>query len=124
MFASGGNAEPERPRTPGMRGRGKGQLELPVGRSWGGKRVGAGRKLVAARSSPPHRPRPPHQGRWPVHVTLRARDVIPSLRSARVFPTLMRSLAASHKAAFRIVHFSVQTDHVHLVVEGDEPVAL
>jgi hypothetical protein len=59
-----------------------------------------------------------------VHVTLRARDGLPSLRSARVFPILQRSLAASHKTAFRVVHFSVQSDHVHLLVEGDHPVAL
>jgi hypothetical protein len=100
------------------------QLELPAGSRRGGKRRGAGRKLVARRPTPPHRPRAPHQARWPVHVTLRVRDALPSLRSARVFPVLQRSLAASHKTAFRVVHFSVQTDHVHLVVEGDHPVAL
>jgi REP-associated tyrosine transposase len=104
----------------------KGQLGLDLEEAarWGGKRRGAGRKLVALRPSPPHRPRARHQGRWPVHVTLRAREVVPSLRSARVFPFLRRSLAASHKAAFRVVHFSVQSDHVHLVVEGDEMNAL
>jgi putative transposase len=59
-----------------------------------------------------------------VHVTLRARDALPSLRSARVFPVLQRSLAAAHKAAFRVVHFSVQSDHIHLLVEGDHPLAL
>jgi hypothetical protein len=42
----------------------------------------------------------------------------------QVFPFLRSSLAAAHKAAFRVVHFSVQSDHVHLIVEGDEPVAL
>jgi putative transposase len=57
-------------------------------------------------------------------VTLRAREALPSLRSTRVFPTLQRSLAASHKAEFRVVHFSVQSDHVHLVVEGDTSLAL
>jgi hypothetical protein len=35
-----------------------------------------------------------------------------------------RSIAAGHKAAFRVVHFSVQTDHVHLIVESDNPMAL
>ena len=75
-------------------------------------------------ASPAHRPRARHEGRWPVHVTLRARDGIPSLRSRRVFPILQRSLAASHKAAFRVVHFSVQSDHVHLIAEGDEVNAL
>jgi putative transposase len=100
------------------------QLELPAPARWGGARAGAGRKRVAARPSPPHRSRAPHEARWPVHVTLRARDALPSLRSARVFPVLRRSLAASHKAAFRVLHFSVQSDHIHLVVEGDAPVAL
>jgi REP element-mobilizing transposase RayT len=107
-----------------MAQRGNGQLELPATRGWGGRRVGAGRKLVAERASPAHRPRPRHQGRWPVHVTLRARSGLPSLRSARVFPFVQRSLAASHKEAFRVVHFSVQSDHVHLVVEGDVAISL
>jgi hypothetical protein len=107
-----------------MRRRGRVQLELPAVGGWGGARAGAGRKLLAARPSPPHRPRTPHAARWPVHVTLRALDAIPSLRSSRVFPIVRRSLSASHKSAFRVVHFSVQSDHVHLVVEGDAPVAL
>jgi hypothetical protein len=46
------------------------------------------------------------------------------LRSERLFAFVRRSLAASHKDAFRVVHFSVQSDHVHLVVEGDAHVAL
>jgi REP element-mobilizing transposase RayT len=107
-----------------MRRRGSFQLELPAPARWGGARAGAGRKLVAARPSPPHRPRAPHVARWPVHVTLRARLGIPSLRSTRIFSTLRVSLSASHKSAFRVVHFSVQNDHVHLVVEADAPVAL
>ena len=107
-----------------MRGRRNVQLELPEVARGGGKRAGAGRKLVAARRSPPHRPRARHQARWPVHVTWRARDAIPSLRSARVFPYLQRALSASHKAAFRVVHFSVQSDHIHLITEGDDRVGL
>jgi hypothetical protein len=59
-----------------------------------------------------------------VHVTLRARGGLPSFRSGRVFPFLRRALAASHKAAFRVVHFSVQSDHLHLIAEGDEVKAL
>jgi REP-associated tyrosine transposase len=102
----------------------KGQLELADVVRWGGKRAGAERRLVATRPSPPHRPRAPHRARWPVHITLRARNELPSLRSAKVFAFVRRSLAASHKDMFRVVHFSVQTDHVHLVVEGDHPVAL
>src|SRR4051794_4100850 len=102
----------------------KAQLELGDMRRWGGRRGGAGGKRGAARSSPPHRPRAPHKAPWPVHVTFRARETIPSLRGGRVFAFVRHSLAASHKRAFRVVHFSVQSDHVHLVVEGDHPVAL
>jgi hypothetical protein len=59
-----------------------------------------------------------------VHVTLRATDGLPSLRSAWLFPVVRRALGASLKPAFRVVHFSVQTDHIHLVVEGDEQLSL
>ena len=114
----------ERPKRLAMRRRRTVQLELPGVGGWGGKRARAGRRLRATRRSPPHRPRARHHGRWPVHVTLRGREALPSFRSRRVFAFLRRSLAASHKASFRVVHFSVQIDHVHLVVEGDEAMAL
>jgi hypothetical protein len=42
----------------------------------------------------------------------------------RVFAALARAIAAAHKQAFRVVHFSVQTDHIHLIAEGDEVNAL
>jgi hypothetical protein len=42
----------------------------------------------------------------------------------RVFAFVERALAAAHKEAFRVVHFSVQSDHLHLVVEADTAVAL
>jgi REP element-mobilizing transposase RayT len=59
-----------------------------------------------------------------VHITWRAREAIPSLRSPRLFQSVRRSIAAAHKTAFRVVHFSVQSDHMHLIVEGDQAVAL
>jgi REP element-mobilizing transposase RayT len=54
-----------------------------------------------------------------VHVTLRAR--IAPLRSQFLFPTVRLALvrAARHdRERFRIVHFAVQRDHVHLIVEA------
>jgi REP element-mobilizing transposase RayT len=103
-----------------MRRRGSTQLELPASRGWGGARPGSGRKRASERPSPPHRPRVPHSPRCPVHVTLRACSTVPSLRSERVFVALRRALAASMLLWFRIVHFSVQRDHVHLIVEADD----
>ena len=88
---------------------------------WGGRRVGAGRKRRLRHPGPPHVSRTAHQARHPVHVTMRAADSIPSLRTARVFGPLRGALARATKIGFRVVHFSVQQDHVHLIVEADSP---
>jgi hypothetical protein len=66
-----------------------------------------------------HGRRPPHEPRCPVQVTLRAVARAPSLRSNAVFPAVRRSLARASRAGFRVVHYSVQQDHVHLIVEAD-----
>jgi hypothetical protein len=36
-----------------------------------------------------------------------------------VFPVVRRSLARASRAGFRVVHYSIQQDHVHLIVEAD-----
>jgi REP-associated tyrosine transposase len=88
-------------------------------RTHGGARPGAGRPRVASRPGVPHRPRAPHDPRHPVHVTLRAAPLPVSLRSTRVFPAVRGALARASRAAFRVIAFSVQADHLHLVVEAD-----
>ena len=95
------------------------QLALPAPPTWGGRRRGAGRKLIARRRSPEHRRRPAHDARHPVHVTLRAKKDLRSLRSEVAFAALLGSLSRASKSWFRVIHFSVQTDHVHLIVEAD-----
>lgn len=94
------------------------QLDLPI-RSWGGRRQGSGRKPSKGRRNVPHRQRVAHESRCPVHVTLRARKGLPSFRDDRVFGAVRRALAQATGAAFRVIHFSVQRDHVHLVIEAD-----
>jgi len=42
-----------------------------------------------------------------------------SLRSDVAFSALLQTLTATNRSGFRVVHFSVQTDHVHLIVEAD-----
>jgi hypothetical protein len=66
-----------------------------------------------------HDVRPPHDRRCPVQVTLRAVAQTPSLRSHALFPVVRSSFARSIRAGFRVVHYSVQQDHVHLIVEAD-----
>ena len=101
------------------------QLELPLRRGWGGRRAGAGRKMeVPGRKNVAHRAREKHQRAHPVHVVLRSR--LRSLRSQFLFPTLRRALARANRARedFRILHFSLQADHLHLIVEADSQRAL
>lgn len=100
------------------------QLELAFPASWGGARRGAGRKR-AERGKVPHRARPRHRAGEPVHVTLRSR--LAALRSQHLFPTLRLALtraAARNPERFRLLHFSVQRDHLHLVVEASDQRAL
>ena len=49
---------------------------------------------------------------------------LPSLRKQTVFLAIRRALAKTAREWFRVVHFSVQTDHIHLIVEGDDKVSL
>ena len=101
------------------------QLSLPTPRTWGGRRAGAGRKLTPGRRpSVPHRSRPTHVPAHPVHVTLRSGRPVRCLRSARVFPAVRHALAAASHARFRILQFTVQDDHLHLIVEADDARAL
>jgi REP-associated tyrosine transposase len=72
----------------------------------------------------PHRRRPLHHRGQPVHVTLRAVRGLPSLRGVRLFRVLRRGLAAASAATFRVVHLSVQANHVHLLVEAEGTQAL
>lgn len=103
----------------------KGATTATAVNTWGGKRRGSGRKPSSPRPVVPHRPRPNHVQRHPVHVTLRS--LFRPLRSQHVFPTLCLAVKAATRRdpkSFRIVHFSVQWDHVHLVVEASDKRAL
>jgi len=101
------------------------QLSLPAPRTWGGRRAGAGRKLTpGCRPSVPHRPRPTHTAAHPVHVTLRSGPAVRCLRSNRAFPAVRRALYVASRENFRIIHFTVQDDHLHLIVEADDTRAL
>jgi REP element-mobilizing transposase RayT len=95
------------------------QHELPF-RTWGGRREGAGRKPAGQRAGLPHVARPEHRATHPVHVTLRAGQRLQCLRRQTAFLDVRRAIARTSRAWFRVVHFSVQRDHVHLIVEAKD----
>ena len=101
------------------------QLAFPARPTWGGRRAGAGRKPAPGRRpGVAHVTRPLHHAGHPVHVTIRTGPTIRCLRSVRVFPSVRRALVASSRRGFRVVHFSVQDDHLHLIVEADDRATL
>jgi len=99
------------------------QLELSFMHRRGGARAGAGRKrLPTHQRRTPHRARAAHRAAHPVHVTLRAASR--SLRNRFVSKTVLGALRDSNTAHFGVVHFSVQDNHVHLIVEAATSAAL
>ena len=82
----------------------------------GGRRPGAGRKRTSRLVM--HRRRPPHALRYPSHVTLTFVSGLGSLRQQLIFETLREIFRYPNVAGFHVCHFSIQTDHVHLVVEA------
>ena len=71
-----------------------------------------------------HRTRPVHKHWHPLHVTLRAVPGLPSFRAQMLYKALDRALRRTRREDFRIVEFSVQDNHVHLIVEADDNDAL
>ncbi len=94
-------------------------LQLPLAlrpRGRGGARAHAGRKKGPRVS---HHPREKLASRFPVHVTLRVRPEVWNLRSRRCFRALCGAFSrGKERRGFRLVHFSVQGNHLHLVVEA------
>jgi hypothetical protein len=69
----------------------------------------------------PHVTRPKIDPRYPVQVTIRATPGLPSFRSPRLFGALRAAIARASVDRFRVIHFSIQQDHGHFIVESDEP---
>ena len=100
------------------------QLGLEL-RTWGGARKGAGRKPKGERAEVAHLPRAVLAARFPVHVTLRVCPEVWNLRSRRSFRVISAALlAGADRFGMRICEFSVQGNHVHLLLEATDEQAL
>ena len=93
----------------------------------GGRRKGAGRP-EGARPNVRHFTRPAHDHAVPSLVTLRRANGLPSLRHERIrrlFEKAIRDTCAQRsREGFRIVEYSIQSDHVHLIIEADDNLRL
>ena len=100
------------------------QLGLPF-RQRGGARAGSGPKPKNGKPGLPHQARPPHAARHPVHVSLKVGAALPNLRGPRCFAVVAAALrAGGERPGFRLLHWSVQSNHLHLVVEAEDKALL
>ena len=91
-------------------------------RQHGGRRKGAGRPRGSRVS---HDGRPQFDRVTPAHVTLRVKHHVWNLRSRRSFGRIEECFAkARGRFGLRLIQFSVQGNHLHLIVEADGSAAL
>jgi hypothetical protein len=91
---------------------------------WGGHRAGAGRK-PGANPGLPHLSRDPFAKTLPTHVTLRLRKDLPSLRTVKIVREIEKTFVVGReRPGFRLVHYSLQGNHAHLIVEAQDHAAL
>jgi REP-associated tyrosine transposase len=90
----------------------------------GGPRSGAGRPR--GRRPVVHHVRRERLPRsCPAHITLRMQRDVPSLRRRAFVSEIKRSFAAAcERGTSRLVHFSIQRDHLHLLLEAEDEAAL
>src|SRR5262245_55291614 len=91
--------------------------------NWGGKRRGAGQPK-GERAGVSHAKRPKHRGRNPLLATLKLLRGLPRLRNPIAHQVVREAIAASTKDDFRVIEYSLQNDHLHLIVEADDERAL
>ena len=59
-----------------------------------------------------------------MHVSVRARAGLPPFRESVLAEVVRRAIATSQSDSFRVVQFSIQTNHVHLIVEAHDKASL
>jgi REP element-mobilizing transposase RayT len=91
----------------------------------GGKRRGAGRKPKGARARERHAARTDFKPYHALHVVMRVVSTVGTLRRRAMYKAVREaSITAALKERFRIVHVSLQQDHVHMLVEAENKAAL
>lgn len=89
------------------------KLNLNKGR-WGGRRSGSGRKRIHSKGVS-HRSREVISKRHPAHVNIKYRI---SIRNKDFLRILKRAILNSRKKGLRIIHYSVQSNHIHFIIEA------
>jgi REP element-mobilizing transposase RayT len=99
------------------------QMGLQAQHKWGGIREHSGRPKASKPRG--HLPRPGVSRHQPLHVTMRVAVGRPNLRRHRLYRTLRACFRKGRERfGFRLVHFNVLGNHLHLICEADDRRAL
>lgn len=90
------------------------QLNLKVN-TWGGKRKGSGKKRIHSKGVT-HRKREKVTRHTPTHINMKYKA---SIKNKDFLQILKRAILNSRRKGLRIIHYSVQSNHVHFIIEAD-----
>lgn len=92
------------------------QLELAIYKGrWGGRRPGSGRKRIHSKGVA-HRTREKVSARSPLHINFKFQT---SIRNKETLRVLKRAIINARSHGLRIIHYSMQRNHVHFIIEAD-----
>ncbi len=89
----------------------------------GGPRKGAGSKKIR-KGMQNHTVRPEISSRYPLHINVKIQKNLPNLRTKKLFAIVKRAIARARLRGFRINHFAVLKNHIHLIAEGEDKVQM
>lgn len=83
----------------------------------GGRRPGAGRKKKLS-PGVRHRVREKVTKHTPVHVNFKVVKNLPNLRNKIILKCLKRAVMKARLKGLQVIYFSLQSNHVHLIIEA------
>jgi putative transposase len=98
------------------------QLEFKKIKGWGGKRKGAGRKNLSGTVA--HGAREQVNFRKPLHITVRLVEGLGGLRTKHLHEQFTAALLKAKAKGLHALHYSIQGNHLHLLVESADNQAL
>jgi REP element-mobilizing transposase RayT len=91
-------------------------------RGWGGKRRGAGRPNKSGTVA--HGKREDVNFKLPLILTLRLRKGLPNIRQVDILKLFQTCCGRVKHFDFHVLHFSIQSNHIHLIAEAKDNEAL
>lgn len=98
------------------------QMQFKGVSGWGGKRRGAGRPNLSGTVA--HAKREAVNFNLPLHITMALSEGIATIRRPGVLKLFKNCVQAAARFEFHILHFSIQSNHVHIIAEARNNKAL